>query len=81
VLVALIPLVGLIHLRGVIAEAVEAGLLSPEAARETETKLKAIDGFGEDDSVDEDTFDLGMLSLPLLGYIPNFEDWRVDVAP
>jgi hypothetical protein len=81
VLVALIPLVGLVHLRGVIAEAVEEGRLSPEAAHEIEEKLKAIDGFGEDDSVDEATFDLGMLGMPLLAYIPNLEDWRVDVAP
>jgi hypothetical protein len=81
VLVALIPLVGLVHLRGVIAEAVEEGRLSPEAAHEIEEKLKAIDGFGEDDSVDEATFDLGMLGMPLLAYIPNLDDWRVDVAP
>ncbi|MFM2376614.1 MAG: hypothetical protein RLZZ165_1711 [Bacteroidota bacterium] len=81
VLVALIPLVGLVHLRGVIGEAVEEGRLSLEAARETEEKLMAIEGFGKDDTVDEETFDLGMLTVPLLAYIPNFEDWRVDTAP
>ncbi|MEE3719371.1 hypothetical protein V2H45_21755 [Tumidithrix elongata RA019] len=78
-LVALIPLVGLENIRRFINNAVQKGLLSTVAQSYTEQRLATISGFSQNNQVDISKFDLDMLGVPLLSYIPNLSDYAPKI--
>jgi hypothetical protein len=73
ILVALIPLVGLAHIRPFIDDAVNSGLISPAARLAAEQKLAHVAGLSPDGMVDMALLDLGILETPLLSYLPNLD--------
>ncbi|MEM0942109.1 MAG: hypothetical protein AAF600_20440 [Bacteroidota bacterium] len=74
-LVALIPLLGLVNIKNEIGAAVGRGDLNQQAQITALKKLNTIKGFS-DDTLDEETFDIGILGVSLLPYIPNMDDYE-----
>jgi hypothetical protein len=75
ILVALIPLVGLKNIRHFLKRSVHHGLLTEAGQLFTEQKISKISGFSKDNIVDMEQLNLGILSIPLLSYIPNLDDF------
>lgn len=75
ILVALIPLVGLINIRHFLKRSHSHGLLTEAGWLFAEQKISKISGFSKENIVDIKNLDLGMLSSPVLAYIPNLDDF------
>jgi len=75
ILVALIPLVGLKNIRPFLKRSVGHGLLTEAGQLFAEQKISRISGFSKDNIVDMKQLNLGILSIPLLAYIPNLDDF------
>jgi hypothetical protein len=74
-LVALVPVLGLNNLPAALTQAVADGTLSAPGQAAATRKLAQVTGFSAADADDGSADDLGSLSVPLLAYIPNLDDW------
>ena len=79
-MVALIPMVGLENFRKKLNDSVQKGLITEATRINVEARLQSIRGFHLDNSIDDEKFDLGSLKVPLLSYVPNYQDWIETVA-
>lgn len=80
-LVALIPLVGLENIRRIIGNAVQQGLVSTAGQLAAEQKLSKIVGFSKDSVINNSQFDVDLLGIPLLIYIPNLDQMSSGNIP
>lgn len=78
ILAALIPLVGLKNIQSFLDQAIKSHELSESSKQYVGERLSSLEELPEPDKVDGLDVDLGGLDVPLLGYIPNFQDWNVD---